>query len=97
MRKCHGGVALVLATCLSPLHFLFNVIPARGDARREGEIMYPRFKPLAALLSLLPIYSVSAETLQLAALDPILVTATRQAMRSSELLSDVTVVDHEEL
>ena len=97
MRKCHGGVALVLATCLSPLHFLFNVIPACGDARREGEIMYPRFKPLAALLSLLPIYSVSAETLQLAALDPILVTATRQAMRSSELLSDVTVVDHEEL
>ena len=59
--------------------------------------MYPRLKPLAALLSLLPIYSVSAETQQLAALDPILVTATRQAMRSSELLSDVTVVDRDEL
>lgn len=58
--------------------------------------MNPRIKPLAALLSLLPVAAMAAETLQLATLDPILVTATRQAMRSSELLSDVSVVERED-
>ncbi|MEN9479352.1 MAG: hypothetical protein RLZZ298_747 [Pseudomonadota bacterium] len=92
MRKCHGGVVLVLATCPFPLHFLFNVIPARGDARREGEIMYPRIKPLAALLSLLPIYSVSAETQQLASLDPIVVTATRFGDAAPRINSNISVI-----
>ncbi len=30
-------------------------------------------------------------------LDPVVVTATRQAMRASELLSDVTILDHEDI
>ena len=59
--------------------------------------MYPRLKPLAAILSLLPITAVAAETLQLAALDPVVVTATRQAQRASEVLSDVTVIEAEEI
>lgn len=59
--------------------------------------MYPRIKPLAALLPFILTTPAQAETLQVASLDPVLVTATRQAMRSSELLSDVTVIDSEEL
>ncbi|MDP3538375.1 MAG: TonB-dependent receptor [Azonexus sp.] len=59
--------------------------------------MYPRLKPMAALLPLIFTVQAQAETLQVARLDPIMVTATRQAMRSSELLSDVTVVESEEL
>lgn len=60
--------------------------------------MYPRFKPLAALLPLVFASTSQADTpLLVASLDPVMVTATRQAMRSSELLSDVTVVEPEEL
>ena len=32
-----------------------------------------------------------------AALSPIVVTATRQAMRANELLSDVTVIEHDDI
>ena len=59
--------------------------------------MYPRLKPLATILSLLPICAVAAETQQLASLDPVVVTATRQAQRASEILSDVTVIAAEEI
>lgn len=60
--------------------------------------MYPRLKPLAALLPLVFATPSQADTpLLVASLDPVMVTATRQAMRSSELLSDVTVVEPEEL
>ncbi|MDD2742463.1 MAG: TonB-dependent receptor [Rhodocyclaceae bacterium] len=59
--------------------------------------MYPRLKPLAAILSLIPITAVAAETLQLAVLDPVIVTASRQAQRASEVLSDVTVIEAEEI
>ncbi len=59
--------------------------------------MHPRIKPLAALLPLIFTVQAQAETLQVASLDPVMVTATRQAMRTSELLSDVTVVESEEL
>lgn len=60
--------------------------------------MYPRFKPLAALLPLVFATPSQADTpLLVASLDPVMVTATRQEMRSSELLSDVTVVETEEL
>jgi vitamin B12 transporter len=61
----------------------------------KGRIMYPRLKPLAALLPLIFISPVNAETQT--ALDPVMVTATRQPMRTSELLSDVTVIEQEEL
>ncbi|MFZ2266415.1 MAG: TonB-dependent receptor [Azonexus sp.] len=58
--------------------------------------MSPRFKPLVALLPLA--FAMQAEAIeQLAALDPILVTATRQQMRTSEVLADVTVIEREEL
>lgn len=58
--------------------------------------MYPRLKPLAALLPLslvLPALAVE----QLAALDPLMVTATRQPMRTSELVSDVTVIERDDI
>ena len=60
--------------------------------------MYPRLKPLAALLPLILTTHARAEApLMVASLDPVMVTATRQPMRTSELLSDVTVVEREEL
>lgn len=58
--------------------------------------MYPRMKPLAALLpALFALSSQAAE--QLAALDTVVVTATRQQMRASELLADVSVIDRKEI
>lgn len=57
--------------------------------------MYPRLKPLVALLSMaasLPTLADSQDNL-----DPIVVTATRQQMRASELLSDVSVIQREEI
>jgi vitamin B12 transporter len=58
--------------------------------------MYPRFKPIAAILPLLFASSTQAADL-LASLDPLVVTATRQETRASELLSDVTVIEGEQL
>lgn len=52
-----------------------------------------RLKPLAALLPLTFALSAAAET----SLDPIVVSATRQQARATELLSDVTVIDREEI
>lgn len=57
--------------------------------------MYPRFKPLAALLPL--IFAMPVEAQQLAALDTVVVTATRQSQRANEVLSDVTVIEPEEI
>lgn len=57
--------------------------------------MYPRFKPLAALLALLPCCHAQAQ--QLAALDTVVVTASRQTQRASEILSDMTVIESEEI
>ncbi|HZX31755.1 MAG TPA: TonB-dependent receptor, partial [Rhodocyclaceae bacterium] len=61
----------------------------------EGGKMYPRIKPLAVLLPIL--FSLPIHAQQLASLDPIVVTATRQPMKASELLSDVTVIEREEI
>lgn len=58
--------------------------------------MNPRLKTLAGLLASIPVSQALAAE-QLAALDPVVVTATRQAQRASELLSDVTVIDSEEI
>ena len=58
--------------------------------------MNPRLKPLAALLPL-ALSSVAGAVEQLAALDPVFVTATRQAQRASEVLSDVSIIDAEEI
>lgn len=57
--------------------------------------MHSRLKPLAALLPLC--FSISATAQQLTSLDPVMVTATRQPMRASELLSDISVIESEEL
>ena len=57
--------------------------------------MNPRLKTLATVLSLLPFCSAHAE--QLAALDTVVVTATRQAQRANEILSDVTVIEADEI
>ncbi|MBS1144074.1 MAG: TonB-dependent receptor [Proteobacteria bacterium] len=58
--------------------------------------MQPRIKPLAALLALS--FAPSAFAIdQLAYLDPVLITATRQETRVSEQLSDVSVIEREEI
>ena len=51
--------------------------------------MHTHLKPLAASLSLLFVTGVQAEQ----NLDPVVVTATRQATRVTEVLSDVTVIN----
>lgn len=69
-----------------------------GTPAGKGKIMNPRLKPLAALLPLVVVTPLHAETTTLvASLDPVMVTATRQPMRTSELLSDVSVIEGEEL
>ena len=58
--------------------------------------MYPRLKPIAAAVALLTI-SASAAFSADKEFDPMVVTATRQATRASELLSDVTVIEREDI
>lgn len=58
--------------------------------------MHPRLKPLAALLPLAFAASAHAAD-QLAALDTVVVTATRQAQRASEVLTDLSVIDAAEI
>lgn len=58
--------------------------------------MYPRIKPLAALLPALFALSTQAAE-QFAALDTVVVTATRQAQRASDVLFDTTVIETEEI
>ncbi len=55
--------------------------------------MHTRLRPLAALLPLLFVGDLYAQQ----ALDPVVVTATRQATRVSEVLANVTVIDREEI
>lgn len=57
--------------------------------------MKTNLKFVMALLPLLPLTDVFAQ--QLAALDTVVVTANRQPMRVSEVLSDVSTVEREEL
>lgn len=57
--------------------------------------MYPRLTLLAALLPTL--FATCAVAEPLAMLDPVVVTATRQPARASELLSDVSVIERDEL
>lgn len=66
-----------------------------GTPAGKGKTMYSRLKLLAVLLPLAFAFPVEAQ--QLASLDPVMVTATRQPMRTSELLSDVSVIEQEEL
>ena len=58
--------------------------------------MYPRLKPLAALLPF-AFFSQAQAVEQLAALDAVVVTATRQAQRANEVLSDISVIDAAEI
>ena len=55
--------------------------------------MNPRFKPLTAALSIAFLAPAHAGEI----LDPVVVTATRQPVRESQLLSDVTVVERADL
>lgn len=59
--------------------------------------MYPRRTVLAALLPTLFIASSVNAQQQLALLDPVVITASRQPVRVSELVSDVTVIEREEI
>lgn len=58
--------------------------------------MHLKLKPVAVLLPLL-MSPLAGAVEQLAALDLITVTATRQAAKASEVLSDVTVIEREEI
>ncbi len=58
--------------------------------------MNPRLTPLAAALSVAILSSAHAQE-ESASLDTIFVTATRQPARTSELLSDVSVVNREDI
>lgn len=58
--------------------------------------MYPRLKPLAALLPF-AFFSQAQAVEQLAALDAVVVTATRQAQRANEVLSDISVIETAEI
>ena len=55
--------------------------------------MPPRLQPVAALLPLLLVNELHAEP----SLDPVVVTAQRQPSRVSDILSDVTVIEREEI
>jgi vitamin B12 transporter len=71
---------------------------AAGTPCRKGEkSMHPRPKPIAALLSLLFVAPLYAEDKSDVIADAIIVTATRQPMRAQETLSDITVIDREEI
>jgi vitamin B12 transporter len=67
-----------------------------GTPAGKGRTMYPRLKPLVAALAIFPCVSAHAQQ-QLAALDTVVVTATRQAQRANEILSDATVIETEEI
>lgn len=58
--------------------------------------MYPRLKLLAALLPLALAHAAQSTEL-LASLDPVVVTATRQAQRANEAIADVTIIDKSEI
>ncbi len=55
--------------------------------------MYPRLKPLAILLPLAFASNTALAVDQLAALDPVVVTAARQPQRANEVLSDVSIIE----
>lgn len=56
--------------------------------------MNPRLTPLAAALAVAFLAPAHAQT---ASLDPVVVTATRQPVRESQLLSDVTVIERADI
>lgn len=56
--------------------------------------MHPQFRPAIVAAALFVVFSAQAAETEI---DTIVVTATRQAQRVSELLSDVTVIDREEI
>lgn len=58
--------------------------------------MYLKLKPMVAALAALSVFPGSLFAAE-KDMDPIVVTATRQASRASELLSDVTVIEREEI
>lgn len=57
--------------------------------------MHPRLKPLAAILPFAFIAPAQAELL--AALDPVVVTATRQSQRANEAIAEVTIIDRQDI
>lgn len=57
--------------------------------------MNPRLNPLAALLPFAFITPVHAELI--AALDPVVVTATRQSQRANEAIAEVTIIDRQDI
>jgi vitamin B12 transporter len=58
--------------------------------------MKTRLKPLAAILPF-AFLSTAYAAEQVAALGDVVVTATRQAQRSNEVLTDISVIDHEQI
>lgn len=62
----------------------------------ENSLKY-RIKPLALLLPLAFNATLAISAEQLAALDPVVVSASRQPQRASEVLADISVIDADEI
>jgi vitamin B12 transporter len=91
-----GGAGRFWPAFFSSLGAFYQCYSGLRGRRRKGEIMKFFLKPLAALLPLVfvvPAYAVE----QLAALDTIVVSATRQPQRLSETISDMTVIEKEQI
>jgi vitamin B12 transporter len=67
-----------------------------GTPAGKRKIMNPRLKPLAALLPIALAPSAFAVE-QLAYLDPVVVTATRQALQANEAIADITIIDKHDI
>lgn len=77
-----------------PLHVLLNAHSGmRGRLPVKGIPMHPHIKPIAALLPLLFVAPAHAQQ----NLDPVVVTATRQESRVSEVLADVSIIEREDI
>ena len=59
--------------------------------------MNPRFKALVALLPFTPTFTMAAEPVQLAALDPVIVSATRFAEADPKVAGNISVINREDI
>src|SRR5690606_35191727 len=95
-----GGAGFAGGCCCACAFFLTLMPAARGrvPAAENSPMRHPRLTALAALLpACLVLDAHAAVELMAAELDPVVVTATRQATPLSALMADVTVIDREQI
>lgn len=98
-RMCRGEATAErgghrLSLCITPsTHPITMIAGLRGRLPEEGVFMSFRTTSAAAMA----LIAASAAHADDPSLNPVVVTATRQAMRAHELLSDVTVIEREEI